>query len=145
MQKLAWNLLISWIIPHLLCLRNAHAFPLLPAALASVPFGFVLVRVRVWRVLTQDSTSVLATHDPPSGTRAWRTNAVHFVTAEDMGTRQEKLQRNSKDNGAQDATKIIVLTVPVALSIWGLVKGVITWREKWDFRDQGRFRPGRWK
>ena len=37
----------SWIIPHLLCLRNARAFPLLPAALASVPFGFVLVRVRV--------------------------------------------------------------------------------------------------
>jgi len=31
----------------LLCLRNARAFPLLPAALASVPFGFVLVRVRV--------------------------------------------------------------------------------------------------
>jgi len=27
-------------------LRNALAFPLLPAALASVPFGFVLVRVR---------------------------------------------------------------------------------------------------
>ena len=35
------------ITPHLLCLRNARAFPLLPAALASVPFGFVLVRVRV--------------------------------------------------------------------------------------------------
>jgi len=33
----------------LLCLRNARAFPLLPAALASVPFGFVLVRVRVLR------------------------------------------------------------------------------------------------
>jgi len=31
----------------MLCLRNARAFPLLPAALASVPFGFVLVRVRV--------------------------------------------------------------------------------------------------
>jgi hypothetical protein len=31
----------------LLCVRNARAFPLLPAALASVPFGFVLVRVRV--------------------------------------------------------------------------------------------------
>ena len=30
--------------PHLLCLRNARAFPLLPAALASVSFGFVLVR-----------------------------------------------------------------------------------------------------
>ena len=28
-------------------LGNARAFPLLPAALASVPFGFVLVRVRV--------------------------------------------------------------------------------------------------
>jgi len=27
-------------------LRNARAFPLLPAALASVPVGFVLVRVR---------------------------------------------------------------------------------------------------
>jgi hypothetical protein len=31
----------------LLVLRNARAFPLLPAALASVSFGFVLVRVRV--------------------------------------------------------------------------------------------------
>jgi len=39
------------MIPHLLCLRNARAFPLLPAALASVPFGFVLVRVRVQSVL----------------------------------------------------------------------------------------------
>ena len=28
-------------------MRNARAFPLLPAALASVPFGFVLVRVRL--------------------------------------------------------------------------------------------------
>jgi len=37
----------SWIIPHLLCLRNVRAFPLLPAALASVSFRFVLVRVRV--------------------------------------------------------------------------------------------------
>ena len=37
----------SWYTPHLLCLRNARAFPLLPAALASVSFGFVLVRVRV--------------------------------------------------------------------------------------------------
>ena len=33
--------------PHLLCLCNARAFPLLPAALTSVSFGFVLVRVRV--------------------------------------------------------------------------------------------------
>jgi len=33
--------------PHLLCLRNAHALSLLPAALASVSFGFVLVRFRV--------------------------------------------------------------------------------------------------
>ena len=31
----------SWIIPHLLCFRNARAFLLLPAALASVPFEFV--------------------------------------------------------------------------------------------------------
>jgi len=38
----------SCIIPHLLCLRNARAFPLLPAALASVPFGFVLVREHLW-------------------------------------------------------------------------------------------------
>jgi hypothetical protein len=38
-------------IPHLLCLRIARAFPLLPAALASVPFGFVLVRVRVLKCL----------------------------------------------------------------------------------------------
>jgi hypothetical protein len=29
-------------IPHLHYLRNTRAFPLLPAALASVPFGFVL-------------------------------------------------------------------------------------------------------
>jgi hypothetical protein len=29
-------------------LRNARAFPLLPAALASVPFGFVLVRVHFY-------------------------------------------------------------------------------------------------
>jgi len=34
----------SWIILHLLCLRNARTFPLLPAALASVSFGFVFVR-----------------------------------------------------------------------------------------------------
>jgi len=40
----------------LLCLRNARAFPLLPAALASVPFGFVLVRVRV-RVLPRGGGS----------------------------------------------------------------------------------------
>ena len=38
---------LPWVITDLLCLRNARAFPLLPAALASVPFGFVLVRVRV--------------------------------------------------------------------------------------------------
>ena len=31
----------------MLCLRNARAFPLLPAALASVSFGFVSVQVRV--------------------------------------------------------------------------------------------------
>jgi len=31
-------------------LRNARAFPLLPAALASVSFGFVLVRVRVLKL-----------------------------------------------------------------------------------------------
>jgi len=35
------------LIPHLLCSRKAREFPLLPAALASVPVGFVLVRVRV--------------------------------------------------------------------------------------------------
>ena len=34
-------------MPHLLCLRNARAFPVQLAAMASVPFGFVLVRVRV--------------------------------------------------------------------------------------------------
>jgi len=39
----------------LLCLRNARAFPLLPAALASVPFGFVLVRVRVRLLLVETS------------------------------------------------------------------------------------------
>ena len=33
--------------PLLLCLRNARAFPLLPAALAFVSFGFVLLRFRV--------------------------------------------------------------------------------------------------
>ena len=44
----------------LLCLRNARAFPLLPAALASAPFGFVLVRVRVNRYLeTTDIASQL--------------------------------------------------------------------------------------
>ena len=36
-----------WITPHLLCLRSARAFLFLPAALASVSFGFVLVRVRL--------------------------------------------------------------------------------------------------
>jgi hypothetical protein len=43
---------------HLLCLRNARAFPLSPAALASLSFGFVLVRVRVTQVIrlpTSDS------------------------------------------------------------------------------------------
>jgi len=39
----------------LLCLRNARAFPLLPAALASVSFGFVLVRVRVQKA-SEDET-----------------------------------------------------------------------------------------
>ena len=37
----------SRVIQYLLVLRNARAFPLLPAALASVSFGFELVRVRV--------------------------------------------------------------------------------------------------
>ena len=36
----------SRVIQYLLVLRNARAFPLLPAALASVSFGFVLVRAR---------------------------------------------------------------------------------------------------
>ena len=49
----------SWIIPHFLCLRNARAFPLLPAALASVPFGFVLVRVRM-SPLEVDSSKIRA-------------------------------------------------------------------------------------
>jgi len=40
-------------------LRNARAFPLLPAALASVSFGFVLVRVRV-RVLFVDQKGLKA-------------------------------------------------------------------------------------
>ena len=39
----------------LACLRNARAFPLLPAALASVSFGFVLVRVRVRENFLLDS------------------------------------------------------------------------------------------
>jgi len=42
----------------LLCLRNARAFPLLPAALASVPFGFVLVRVRVRLCSGSDSLAI---------------------------------------------------------------------------------------
>jgi hypothetical protein len=42
----------------LLCLRNARAFPLLPAALASVPFGFVLVRVQ--KPVSGDSSSSYA-------------------------------------------------------------------------------------
>jgi len=41
---------VSRVIQYLLVLRNARAFPLLPAALASVSFGFVLVRVRVIKV-----------------------------------------------------------------------------------------------
>ena len=49
----------------MLCLRNARAFPLLPAALASVPFGFVLVRVRVlylhlWHVSARSRRLYLA-------------------------------------------------------------------------------------
>jgi len=45
--------------PRLLCLRNARAFPLQPAALASVSFGFVLVRVRVrtWGVIHERALS----------------------------------------------------------------------------------------
>jgi len=43
-------------------LRNARAFPLLPAALASVPFGFVLVRVRVRGV--QESAGKRKREDP---------------------------------------------------------------------------------
>ena len=37
------------------CLRNARAFPLLPAALASLSFGFVLVRVRKLKEATYES------------------------------------------------------------------------------------------
>jgi len=47
----------------LLCLRNARAFPLLPAALASVPFGFVLVRVRVLRVTSESRVFSSLTRD----------------------------------------------------------------------------------
>jgi len=47
MSRQSLFLLKGRTIPHLLCLHNARAFPLLPEALASVPFGFVLVRVRV--------------------------------------------------------------------------------------------------
>ena len=36
-------------------LRESHARTLLPAALASVPFGFVLVRVRVRGVIEEHS------------------------------------------------------------------------------------------
>jgi hypothetical protein len=36
-------------------LRNARAFPLLAEALASVPFGFVLVRVRVLFIAETDA------------------------------------------------------------------------------------------
>ena len=46
-DTLEWVLDSPPTLHQLLCLRNARAFPLLPAALASVPFGFVLVRVRV--------------------------------------------------------------------------------------------------
>jgi|GEM_PF-5134669 len=38
-----------------LCLRNARALSLLPAALASVSFGFVLVRVQVLDLVTRDT------------------------------------------------------------------------------------------
>jgi len=47
----------SWIFPRLLCLCNARAFPLLPAALASVSFGFVLNRVRVQPYAARKRTS----------------------------------------------------------------------------------------
>ena len=46
-------------------MRNARAFPLLPAALASVPFGFVLVRVRV-PAHSSDSGSDARTAPPDS-------------------------------------------------------------------------------
>ena len=41
--------------------RASHARTLLPAALASVPFGFVLVRVRVARVIGVNANGKLAT------------------------------------------------------------------------------------
>ena len=49
----------SWIIPHLLYLRNARAFPLLPAALASVSFGFLVVRVPSPRLLSRNLRDML--------------------------------------------------------------------------------------
>ena len=40
-------------------LRASHARTLLPAALASVPFGFVLVRVRVRRKTAEENRNIL--------------------------------------------------------------------------------------
>jgi len=68
---------------HLLCLRNARAFPLLPAALASVSLWFALVRVRVARV---------SKHAEKTATRSdlgvrWKINWLGSMTGTDRQTK----------------------------------------------------------
>jgi len=65
----------------LLCLRNARAFPLLPAALASVPFGFVLVRVRVlWNEVADHEQARRLDHTgTQEGTRTMGTTIHHAI------------------------------------------------------------------
>ena len=53
-------------------LRASHARTLLPAALASVPFGFVLVRVRVRVSASEES--------PGAGLEAWLGAHITLVT-----------------------------------------------------------------
>ena len=60
-------------------LRASHARTLLPAALASVPFGFVLVRVRV-RVLFKENCE-FPLLIPSTG----RTTALRFVQQHQIG------------------------------------------------------------
>ena len=58
-------------------MRNARrAFPLLPAALASVPFGFVLVRVRRRK---SDHLFLFGMDNPGAGPR-WLAEARHGIT-----------------------------------------------------------------
>jgi len=60
----------------LLCLRNARAFPLLPAALASVPFGFVLVRVRVHFPSDEVQNEAVVRGSTPVSANNWGKNTA---------------------------------------------------------------------